>query len=54
MWRMLCDRAQDLEVTLVEHEAGDDRGSAHWLADYVLHRLSPVKTSAPSCASRTG
>jgi ketosteroid isomerase-like protein len=36
MWRMLCGRAKDLKVTLVEHEAGDERGSAHWLADYTF------------------
>jgi ketosteroid isomerase-like protein len=36
MWRMLTGRARDLEVTLAEHEAGDDRGSAHWLADYTF------------------
>jgi ketosteroid isomerase-like protein len=34
MWRMLTARAQDLKVQLAEHEAGDERGSAHWLADY--------------------
>ena len=36
MWRMLTARADDLEVTLVEHEAGDDTGTAHWLADYTF------------------
>jgi ketosteroid isomerase-like protein len=36
MWRMLCGRAKDLEVTLVEHATGDERGSAHWLADYTF------------------
>jgi ketosteroid isomerase-like protein len=36
MWRMLTARATDLEVRLAEHEAGDDRGSAHWLADYTF------------------
>jgi ketosteroid isomerase-like protein len=36
MWRMLTARAQDLTVTLAEHEASDDRGSAHWLADYTF------------------
>jgi ketosteroid isomerase-like protein len=36
MWRMLTGRATDLEVTLSEHEALDDRGSAHWLADYTF------------------
>ncbi len=32
MWRMLTGRAQDLVITLAEH---DDR-SAHWLADYTF------------------
>ena len=36
MWRMLTGRAEDLEVKLAEHEAGDDRGTAHWLADYTF------------------
>jgi ketosteroid isomerase-like protein len=36
MWKMLTGRAQDLEVRLVEHEADDERGSAHWLADYTF------------------
>ena len=34
MWRMLTGRATDLEVELLEHEAGDERGSAHWRATY--------------------
>jgi ketosteroid isomerase-like protein len=36
MWRMLTERAHDLEVRLAEHEADDERGSAHWLADYTF------------------
>ena len=36
MWRMLTGRAEDLEVQLAEHEADDERGSAHWLADYTF------------------
>ena len=36
MWRMLTGRAEDLEVRLDEHEAGDETGSAHWLADYTF------------------
>lgn len=36
MWKMLTARARDLEVTLAEHEAGAQRGSAHWLADYTF------------------
>jgi len=42
MWRMLTGRAKDLEVRLSEHEASDERGSAHWLADYTFstgHRV---------------
>lgn len=36
MWRMLVGRAEDLVVKLAEHEAGAERGSAHWLADYTF------------------
>jgi ketosteroid isomerase-like protein len=36
MWRMLTGRAQDLEVRLLEHEAGREHGSAHWVADYTF------------------
>jgi ketosteroid isomerase-like protein len=36
MWRMLTARAQDLQVKLLEHEAEESRGSAHWLADYTF------------------
>ena len=36
MWRMLTSRADDLSVELVEHQASDDAGGAHWLADYTF------------------
>lgn len=36
MWRMLTDRATDLQVRLAEHEAGDENGSAHWIATYTF------------------
>jgi ketosteroid isomerase-like protein len=36
MWRMLTGRANDLNVRLLEHEAGDQHGRAHWLADYTF------------------
>ncbi|MHB8659184.1 MAG: nuclear transport factor 2 family protein [Solirubrobacteraceae bacterium] len=36
MWRMLVGRAKDLDVKLAEHDAGAERGSAHWLADYTF------------------
>jgi ketosteroid isomerase-like protein len=36
MWRMLTGRATDLRVELLEHEADDERGSAHWRAHYTF------------------
>jgi ketosteroid isomerase-like protein len=36
MWRMLTGRSKDLEIKLSEHEAADERGTAHWLADYTF------------------
>jgi ketosteroid isomerase-like protein len=36
MWRMLTGASDDLRVELVEHEADDDSGSAHWLAHYTF------------------
>lgn len=36
MWRMLVGRAKDLQVKLAEYEASDERGTAHWLADYTF------------------
>ncbi|MEA2457582.1 MAG: hypothetical protein QOC95_554 [Thermoleophilaceae bacterium] len=36
MWRMLTSRATDLEVELVDHDADEQSGSAHWLADYTF------------------
>jgi len=36
MWRMLTGRAADLRVELAEHEAGDAKGSAHWIATYTF------------------
>jgi hypothetical protein len=36
MWQMLTRRSKDLEVRLLEREATDERGSAHWLADYTF------------------
>ena len=36
MWRMLTSRANDLRVELRSHEAGDERGSARWIAHYTF------------------
>ena len=36
MWRMLTGGSKDLRVELLEHEADDTRGSAHWRATYTF------------------
>lgn len=36
MWRMLCERGEDLEISFRDVEAAGDRGSAHWDADYTF------------------
>src|SRR5215204_2753431 len=36
MWRMLTGQAKDLSVELHEHDADDERGSAHWIARYTF------------------
>ena len=36
MWVMLTGRAQDLAITLADHEADGAGGTAHWLADYTF------------------
>jgi ketosteroid isomerase-like protein len=36
MWRMLCERGTDLEITFGDVEASGDRGSARWQADYTF------------------
>ena len=36
MWRMLCERAIDLELSHSGVRAEGDRGSAHWDADYTF------------------
>ena len=36
MWRMLCERASDLEIVHSAVEADGARGSAHWEADYTF------------------
>jgi ketosteroid isomerase-like protein len=36
MWRMLCERGEDLEIEFRDVEASGERGSAHWDADYTF------------------
>lgn len=42
MWRMLTSRATDLKIELREHEAGEETGSAHWIARYTFSTGRPV------------
>ncbi len=36
MWKMLTERAPDLKVELVEHDASESEGSARWIAHYTF------------------
>jgi ketosteroid isomerase-like protein len=36
MWRMLTQRAEDLKIELVEHQASGDTGTARWIARYTF------------------
>ncbi|MEO7197992.1 MAG: nuclear transport factor 2 family protein [Solirubrobacterales bacterium] len=36
MWKMLTGAPGDLRIELLEHEADERTGSAHWLAHYVF------------------
>ncbi len=38
MWRMLTASSTDIRVELLEHEADDARGTAHWRATYTFSR----------------
>src|SRR3954447_17844077 len=42
MWRMLSGRATALSIELHEHEAGEETGSAHWIARYTFSTGRPV------------
>ncbi|HSS31847.1 MAG TPA: nuclear transport factor 2 family protein [Solirubrobacterales bacterium] len=42
MWRMLTGRAKDLEIELREHDAGEQSGTAHWIARYTFSTGRPV------------
>ena len=36
MWRMLTGRSDDLKVELLEHDADESTGTAHWRATYTF------------------
>ena len=57
MWRMLTERADDLRIELLEHEADGERGTAHWMrALHVLADRPPGHERHPGVVSirRTG
>ena len=42
MWTMLCERAKDLEIRLVEASSDGDTGRARWEADYPFSQTGRV------------
>ncbi len=38
MWRMLCLRGKDLEISFSQIEADDEEGQAHWEARYTFSK----------------
>ena len=42
MWRMLCERGVDLQVTATDIDANDDHGSARWEALYTFSQTGRV------------
>ena len=36
MWKMLTSRAKDLVIELAEYDAGEESGTAHWIATYTF------------------
>jgi ketosteroid isomerase-like protein len=45
MWRMLTGQAVDLRIELLDHDADDERGSAHWLAHYTFSQTGRAVTN---------
>ena len=55
MWRMLTGRSDDLRVELLEHDAGDTAGSAHWHATYTFTQTGrPVQNDVHATFRFTG
>jgi ketosteroid isomerase-like protein len=45
MWRMLCERGQDLRVTFKDVVANENQGSAHWEARYTFSATGRAVTN---------
>ena len=54
MWRMLTERAEDLSVELAEHEAGEDSGTARWIARYTFTQTGRKVTNNGRASFRFG
>ena len=55
MWRMLTGRATDLKIELHEHDAGEESGTADWIARLTFNTAAQSSTtSRPSSASPDG
>jgi ketosteroid isomerase-like protein len=39
MWKMLCNSSKDLKIEFSEVSADENKGSAHWEADYTFSRI---------------
>jgi ketosteroid isomerase-like protein len=42
MWTMLCERAKDLQIRLVDAASTGDEGSARWEADYPFSQTGRI------------
>ena len=42
MWTMLCERAKDLEIRLVDASSDGDTGTARWEADYPFSQTGRI------------
>ena len=52
MWRMLCERSDDLSVDLVEHGANGENGWARWIAKYTFTQTGRPVTNDVRAAMR--
>jgi ketosteroid isomerase-like protein len=54
MWRMLTGRSDDLRVELLDHDAGEVTGSAHWRATYTFTQTGRHVTNDVHATFRFG
>lgn len=54
MWRVLLGRSDDLRITLGEHRADADTGSAHWSGRYTFSQTGRVVQNEIDASFRFG